>query len=121
MDATITRSGRGRLRRDQLHPKEAYSREGFTLKGAGPWVEAGICPFHKDHKPSFRVNLETGRGRCMSCGWSGDLLSFAMQKHGLGFQEAARYLGIWEDAPTAPGPSFRQREREIQSIARGRL
>lgn len=106
MDATTTRSGRGRLRRDQLNPKEAYSREGFTLKGAGPWVEAGICPFHKDHKPSFRVNLETGRGRCMACGWSGDLVSFVMQRHGIGFVDAARHLGAWQDLSDSPTTFF---------------
>ncbi len=106
MHAQTTRNGRGRLRRDLINPREAYSREGFRIKGPGPWAEAGICPFHDDHKPSFRVNLETGRGRCMSCGWSGDLLSFVMQRHGLGFQEAARHLGAWEELSEVASATF---------------
>ncbi len=116
MDAKTTRNGRGRLRRDLINPRDAYSREGFRLKGSGPWIEAGICPFHDDHKPSFRVNLETGRGRCMSCGWSGDLVAFVMQRHGLNFRQAAEHLGAWEDlsgfspatVSTATSPRARQ-------------
>jgi len=97
MNANNPRNPRGRLCRDRIRPREAYTAEGFHLKGSGPWVEAGLCPFHDDHKPSFRVNVETGRARCMACGWSGDLVAFTMQRHKLGFVEAARHLGAWEE------------------------
>jgi len=98
-NATITRQ-RGHLRRDLLpDPREFYTSEGFHLRGAGPWVEAGKCPFHDDHKPSLRVNLETGRARCMSCGWSGDMVAFTQQRHHLSFVEACKRLGAWEVRP----------------------
>jgi CHC2 zinc finger len=91
---------RGHIRRDLLpNPREFYTSEGFHLRGNGPWVEAGKCPFHDDHAPSFRVNLETGRGRCMACGWSGDMLAFVQQRHHLGFVDAAKRLGAWEVLP----------------------
>jgi hypothetical protein len=91
---------RGHLRRDRLPtPKDFYTSEGLAPRGLGPWVEAGKCPFHDDHAPSFRVNLETSRGRCMACGWSGDMLAFVQQRHGLGFVDAAKRLGAWEEQP----------------------
>lgn len=95
MNAQTTRLS-GRLRRDWIDVPASLKAEGFTWKGGGAWVDLGLCPFHKDHRPSFRGNLETGRLRCMSCGWSGDLLAFVQQRHGLGFREAAEYLGAWE-------------------------
>lgn len=95
MTTNLPRSPRGVFDRDRLNPREAYTAEGFHLKGAGPWVEAGLCPFHKDHRPSFRVNVETGRARCMACGWSGDLVAFTMQRRNLSFLEATKALGAW--------------------------
>lgn len=98
MDTRTTRRP-GRLRRDWIDVLAFLKTEGFNPKGAGPWKEAGICPFHNDQKPSFRINTETGRGRCMSCGWSGDPVAFVMQRHGLGFRQAAERLGAWEELP----------------------
>ena len=38
----------------------------------------GLCPFHKDHTPSFSVNLATGMWRCFagSCGQQGGVAKF---------------------------------------------
>lgn len=100
MSYANTTRPRGNVRRDQLpKPVNFYAGEGFKIRGNGPWVEAGKCPFHDDHAPSFRVNLETGRGRCMACGWSGDMIAYTMQRHHLGFVDAAKRLGAWEVQP----------------------
>lgn len=97
MDTRTTRAP-GRLRREWINIPATFKAEGFTPKGSGgPWAELGGCPFHNDHHPSLRGNLETGRIRCMSCGWSGDLVAFIMQRHGLGFRQAAQHLGAWEE------------------------
>jgi len=75
-----------------------YESQGIKLKGNGSWRDA-ICPFHKDTNPSLRVNAEKGAFRCMACGaHGGDLLSFHMHRHGLGFIEAAKQLGAWIEA-----------------------
>jgi hypothetical protein len=96
MDTRSTRAP-GRLRRDWIDIPATFKAEGFAWRGPGPWVELGLCPFHDDHRPSLRGNLETGRIRCMSCGWTGDLVAFIMQRHGLGFCQAAEHLGAWEE------------------------
>jgi DNA primase len=57
------------------------------------WASAP-CPFHEDRTPSLSVNVETGRFRCFGCGAHGDLVDFVRQRHGLGFREALRYLGV---------------------------
>jgi hypothetical protein len=95
MDTRTTRAP-GRLRREWIDIPATFKAEGFSWKGSGPWVDLGICPFHKDHHPSLRGNLKTGRIRCMSCRWSGDLVAYMQQRHGLNFREACSRLGAWE-------------------------
>ncbi len=97
---------RGRIRpafafkRDRLpEPAEYYPWQGLKLTGGGAWKSA-VCPFHNDTKPSLRVRIETGAFRCMVCGArGGDVLAFHMLRHRLGFIEAARALGAWEELP----------------------
>lgn len=86
----------GKFSRKALPPAiQYYESQGINLKGSGAWRDA-ICPFHKDTKPSLRVNIEKGAYRCMACGaHGGDVLAFHMHKHGLGFVESAKQLGAW--------------------------
>lgn len=80
-------------------------RFGIKLHGRGPsqWRNI-LCVFHEDGKPSERVNIATGGWCCMACGASGgDVLAYHMQAHGVGFIEAAKALGAWqENAKHAP-------------------
>ena len=72
-----------------------YESQNIKLTGGGAWRDA-ICPFHSDSNPSLRVNVERGGYRCMVCGArGGDVLAFHMQRHRLGFIEAAKQLGAW--------------------------
>jgi DNA primase catalytic core len=51
----------------------------------------GLCPFHSEKTPSFRVH--NGRWRCFgACNSSGDLIDFVMQMEHLDFLEAYRKL-----------------------------
>jgi len=86
----------GKFSRKALPPAiQYYESQGINLKGSGAWRDA-ICPFHKDTKPSLRVNIEKGAYRCMACcAHGGDVLAFHMHKHGLGFVESAKQLGAW--------------------------
>jgi hypothetical protein len=87
------------FRRDRLpNAAEYYAEQELKLIGGGEW-KSGVCPFHKDTKPSLRVRLDTGGFRCMVCGaHGGDVLAFHMQRHGLRFIDAVRALGAWETA-----------------------
>jgi DNA primase len=68
---------------------------GLRAQGSGAWRSA-LCPFHGDHNPSLRVNVETGAFRCMACGaHGGDVLAFERLRTGRSFADAARDLGAW--------------------------
>jgi len=76
-------------------PANYFKEQGLKLTGGGEWKNA-VCPFHNDHKPSLRVRLDSGGFKCMACGaHGGDVLSFHMQRYGLGFIAAAKQLGAW--------------------------
>jgi|YelNatPaOPRAMG01_1025707.scaffolds.fasta_scaffold07872_2 DNA primase len=93
--AALLRPARAHFDRERLpDPADYYSRELPSLRGRGVWRDA-LCPFHEDSRPSLRVNVQTGGWRCMACGRGGDLLSFHMRRHGLGFADACKALGAW--------------------------
>jgi len=76
-------------------PANYFKEQGLKLTGGGEWKNA-VCPFHDDHQPSLRVRLDSGGFKCMACGaHGGDVLSFHMQRYGLGFIAAAKQLGVW--------------------------
>jgi len=76
-------------------PANYFKEQGLKLTGGGEWKNA-VCPFHQDTHPSLRVRIDTGGFRCMACGaHGGDVLSFHMQRYGLGFIAAAKQLGAW--------------------------
>lgn len=52
----------------------------------------GLCPFHKDHNPSFVVSPAKGIAHCFVCGKGGNSVSFVMEKEGYTFPEAIRAL-----------------------------
>ncbi|MCP4545121.1 MAG: hypothetical protein GY835_01490 [bacterium] len=94
--ATSTRGDFG-LERSLLPSAESYfSARKTTLFGRGPWRSI-LCPFHDDTRPSLRVNMETGRYRCMVCGAKGDLIDYHMHATGLRFIDACKDLGAWRE------------------------
>lgn len=83
------------------------------LKRAGPREMVGLCVFHKERTPSLRVNDDKGSYYCFGCGVSGDSIRFIMEKEGVGFIQALRFLGA-TDLPIVD-PSERARRREIDA------
>jgi DNA primase len=67
--------------------------EGINLikKGRDLW---GLCPFHPDQTPSFKVNPKTQRFHCFGCDASGDSIDFTMKLHHLTFKDALKRLRI---------------------------
>ena len=52
----------------------------------------GLCPFHNEKTPSFRVNQAKGVYHCFGCGESGDAIALVMQLETLSFPEAVKSL-----------------------------
>ena len=53
----------------------------------------GLCPFHKEYKPSFSVDDANGYYHCFGCGAHGDLITFVMRMSGASFPDAVELLG----------------------------
>ena len=87
----------GELIRDKLPDALTYyESEGLTLQGRGKWRTAG-CQFHGG-SDSLRIHVERGAFICMACGAKGgDVLAYHQAAHGLGFVDAARALGAYQD------------------------
>ena len=87
----------GEFIRERLPDATSYfESEGLALTGPGKW-KTTRCEFH-DGSDSMRVNTESGGWVCMACGEKGgDVLAYAMRRHGLEFIEAARMLGAYVD------------------------
>ena len=85
------------------------------LKNLPGHVASGLCPFHDEKTPSFRVNLPghrfAGRFRCHGCGERGDVLDFVRKLEGISLQDAVRRLAADAGIPIDGRPETRE-ERE---------
>jgi len=52
----------------------------------------GLCPFHKEKTPSFKVNQEKGIYHCFGCGKGGNIFQFIMEIENLGFVDAVKLV-----------------------------
>lgn len=59
--------------------------------GSNYW---GICPFHKDTKPSLSVNSLKGIYKCFACGEGGDAIRFIMRIKKQTFKETILELAL---------------------------
>ncbi len=53
----------------------------------------GLCPFHNEKTPSFRVYDSTGKYWCFGCQAEGDVFDWLLDQRGMDMGEAKRYLG----------------------------
>jgi len=61
----------------------------LTRKGRVYW---GLCPFHKEKSPSFKVENERRTYHCFGCGAGGDCFKWLQETEGLSFPEAVQRL-----------------------------
>ncbi|MCX7338780.1 MAG: DNA primase [Alphaproteobacteria bacterium] len=52
----------------------------------------GLCPFHEEKTPSFKVNDQKGYYHCFGCGAHGDAFSYVMHRSNMQFMEAVKEL-----------------------------
>lgn len=78
--------------------------EYVLLRNVGK-THVGLCPFHNEKTPSFKVNSEKQFYKCFGCGESGSVFTFLMKHDGLKFPEAVRVLAEKAniDLPTSSG------------------
>jgi len=70
------------LRRQQWHARRAGHQHEF----------AGLCPFHRETKPSFYVNAAKNLFYCHGCGRGGDLIRWIQLSLGLSFRQSVEHL-----------------------------
>jgi hypothetical protein len=93
--------------------------EYVTLKrlGARP-IYTGLCPFHIEKTPSFRVRADRHFWKCFACGRGGDVFTFVQEIEQVNFYGALRRLaeraGIRLDEWT---PADATRDRLAEQIA----
>ena len=63
-----------------------------TLRNAGGGSLSGLCPFHDEKTPSFRVTPAKGFYHCFGCGEGGDVISFVQKINNVTFVEAVEWL-----------------------------
>lgn len=93
------------------------------LKRAGANF-VGLCPFHKEKRPSFNVSPQKQAFYCFGCHKGGTVFTFLQQYENLNFPEAVRRLAErahipleTEDNPNARGErSIRERLFEIHEL-----
>jgi DNA primase len=65
--------------------------EYVRLKRKGRHFE-GLCPFHTEKTPSFKVNSDRQIYHCFGCGKGGNVFTFLMEHEKMTFIEAIRHL-----------------------------
>jgi len=52
----------------------------------------GLCPFHSEKTPSFKVNADKQIYKCFGCGKGGGVISFIMEMENIPFRDAVEVL-----------------------------
>ncbi len=76
-----------RARSDIIVVISQYMR--LTRRGK-EWI--GLCPFHDDKRPSFRVSPDKQMYKCWACGEGGDVFKFIEKKENLEFIDSLEFL-----------------------------
>lgn len=78
----------------------------------------GLCPFHNEKTPSFRVYDQKGVYHCFGCGAHGDIISFKMNIEGLDFKAAVE--GLANDF-SIEIPRIKIDEKQVNNLDRAYL
>ncbi len=98
------------------HPLSAVVGRWVKLRKSGHEL-VGLCPFHAENSPSFRVNDSKGLYHCFGCGASGDIIDFVRAAERVDFIGAVRWLTNGEEL-TPVDPAWRARQARIERAER---
>jgi len=94
---------------------EYLQRSHWQARRAGTRAEfVGLCPLHRETKPSFYVNARKNLFYCHGCGRGGDLIRLVELSQGLSFRQTIDYLQR-QIPPTNHGDVCPQAARFYQS------
>jgi DNA primase len=79
-----------RIKREISVQRLVESR-GIKLKRVGKNL-VGLCPFHKEQKPSLTITPSTNKWRCFGCGKGGTVFDWVMHTEGISFSHALELL-----------------------------
>jgi DNA primase len=71
---------------------EYLRRQNWTGRRASRFEYVGLCPLHKESRPSFYVNTRKDVFYCHGCGQGGDLIRFVQLSHQASFRQSLAYL-----------------------------
>jgi DNA primase len=77
----------------------------------------GLCPFHGEKTPSFKVYDDSQHFHCYGCGASGDVINFYMKYYNLNFVEAATRLADELNIDWKPGGRHESESRKKEYYA----
>ncbi len=79
-----------RIKRE-ISVQRLVEARGIQLKRVGKNL-VGLCPFHKENKPSLTVTPSTNKWRCFGCGKGGTVFDWVMRTEGISFSHALQLL-----------------------------
>ncbi len=71
---------------------EYLRRQNWTGRPTGRFEYVGLCPLHKESRPSFYVNTRKDVFYCHGCGRGGDLIRFVQLSRRLSFRQSLACL-----------------------------
>jgi DNA primase catalytic core len=79
-----------RIKRE-ISVQRLVEARGIQLKRIGKNL-VGLCPFHKEQKPSLTITPSTNKWRCFGCGKGGTVFDWVMHTEGISFSHALQLL-----------------------------
>ena len=95
--------------------RRVVEARGVKLKKQGQDY-VGLCPFHDDKTPSFRVTPAKGLFHCPGCGAAGNVIQFVAKKEGIDRTQAAIKLAC-QHTPGVKSARHGGRRRAAQARA----
>lgn len=81
----------GLINKDTLKQIPIENFYDYNLRSYGN-KKTGLCPFHKESRPSFFINTEKNTWYCFAESIGGDVINFVMKLNDVDFKSALKYL-----------------------------